>query len=141
MTAEPTTVAKHRDVLTVLSTPATKPELVETLDISRSTVDRAIDELVDHALVERRGSEYVATYAGRHGVAAYERYLDRVSALEAAQPVLGELLPDVDIDPAVLEGAQIVESTPEAPEAPIEANIDYLLDPTTFRGTGPTVLP
>ena len=144
MNAEPTTaatIAKRRDVLSVLSAPATKPELVQTLDISRSTVDRAIDALLEHALVERRGSEYVATYAGREGVAAYERYLDRVAALERAQPVLAELPPDVDIDPAVLEGAEVVESTPEAPEAPIEANIDYLVAPTAFRGTGPTVLP
>ena len=144
MGTEPTTaehVTKRRDVLAALASPKTKPELVDALDSSRSTVDRAIRSLSDCDLVERQGSEYRATYMGREALSAYDRFLTRVTALERAQPVLDALPPTVDIDPAVLEGAMVVESTPEAPEAPMEANMDYVTGATRFRGTGPTVLP
>ena len=46
-------IAKRRDVLSALSTPKTKPELVAELDASRSTVDRAIRSLLEHSLVVR----------------------------------------------------------------------------------------
>ncbi len=144
MGPEPTSaeqVAKRRDVLAALTAPMTKPELVDALDSSRSTVDRAIRSLADCALVERQGSEYRATYMGREALSAYDRFCSRVTALERAQPVLETLPPTVDIDPAVLEGATVVESTPEAPEAPIEANMEYVTETRQFQGTGPTVLP
>ncbi|MDS0281427.1 helix-turn-helix transcriptional regulator [Haloarcula onubensis] len=134
-------VAKRRDVLAALSTPKTKPALVEALDASRSTVDRAVDALQEHDFVTRRGSEYVATYAGRAAVDAYGQYLDRLDALAAAQPVVAELPPDVDIPPAVLDGATVTESVPEAPEAPVETNVPIVTDARRFRGTGPVVLP
>ena len=132
-------VARRRDVLTAVSDPKTKPELVAELGASRSTVDRAIDGLLAHHYVERRGSEYVATYAGRQAVAAYERYLDRLDALDAVQPVLEELPPDVDIPPAVFEGANVSESTPEAPDLPVEENVGVVMGANSFRGTGPAI--
>ena len=134
-------VAKRRDVLSALSTPKTKPELVEELDASRSTVDRAIGSLLEHSLVEREGSHYEATFAGREALTAYERFLDRLDALERAQPILGELPADVDIDPAVLEGATVVESVPAAPEGPIEETIKHMQRASRFRGLGPAVTP
>lgn len=134
-------VAKRQDVLAAVETGAPKPELVDRLSLSRSTVDRAIDELQQAGLVERDGSRYVATYAGRAALAAYEGYLGRLDALTEAQPVLSALPPDVDIDPAVLEGAQVVESTPAAPEEPIEVNVDPVRHAETLRTTSPVVAP
>jgi len=134
-------VAKRRDVLTALSTPTTKPQLVERVDYSRSTVDRAIDDLLDHGFVERRGSEYVATYAGREAVAAYEGFLDRLDAVEAAQPVLGALPPSVDIEPAALHGAEVIESTKAAPVAPLEAATTLGTGATELYAAGLSVLP
>lgn len=133
-------VAKRRDVLTALSTPKTKPEIVETLSISRSTVDRAIDELRGHGFVDRDGSKYETTYAGREAVDAYDRLLDRLSALEQAQPVLDALDPDVDIPPAVLEGATVDRPSPEAPESPIERTIERITGASFLLGTSPVVL-
>ncbi|MBX0321430.1 GntR family transcriptional regulator [Halomicroarcula sp. F13] len=134
-------VAKRRDVLRALSTPTTKPELVERLGASRSTVDRAIDALTDESLVERRESRYVATYAGREALSAYDRFLGRLDALSEAQSVLAALPPDVDVDPAILEDAQVVESTPAAPERPVEANVERVRGAERFCGTGPAVVP
>ena len=134
-------VAKRRDVLAALSTPKTKPNLVAELDASRSTVDRAIESLMAHSLVEREGSHYEATFAGREALAVYDQFLDRLDALERAQPILGELPADVDIDPAVLEGATVVESVPAAPAAPVEETIKHMRRANRFRGLGPVVTP
>jgi len=134
-------VARRRDVLRVLSTPLTKPELVERLSISRSTVDRAIDDLTADSLVTREGSAYVTTYAGRQALSAYDGFLDRLDALTRAQPVLDALPPEVDIDPAVLHGATVVESTMATPQAPIEAATALGTGATTLRATGPSVTP
>lgn len=134
-------VAKRQDVLAALETKMTKPELVDAVSASRSTVDRAIDSLCEQSLVERDGSHYVTTYAGRQSLAAYEQYLERLDALERAQPILGEFPADIDVDPAVLDGATVVESTPSAPQTPVETNISTLRGATSFRGTGPAVIP
>jgi len=75
-------VTKRYEFLVALSTPKTKPELVASLDRSRSTVDRAVGALRDADLVERTGSEYVVTYAGRQATAAYEAFRDRLDALQ-----------------------------------------------------------
>ena len=135
------TVAKRRDVLAALATPTSKPVLVDDLDTSRSTVDRAIDALMAHDFVARQGSEYVATYAGRAAVDAYERLLERLDTLERVQPVLSALPADIDIDPTILDGATVVESKPSAPQAPVETNVAAVRDATSFRGTGPAVVP
>ncbi|WP_262176223.1 helix-turn-helix transcriptional regulator [Haloarcula laminariae] len=134
-------VARRREVLQALSEPLTKPELVQRLSISRSTVDRAIEELRSASLVAREGSSYEATYAGRQALSAYEGFLDRLDALTRAQPVLDALPPDVDIDPAVLRDATVVESTIATPQAPIEAATALGDGATKLRATGPSVTP
>lgn len=134
-------VARRRELLALLAEPRTKPDLVERADIARSTVDRAIDDLREHGLVSRSGSTYVATYAGRHAADAYDGFRVRLDALEAAQPILDVLPADVSIPPAALEEATVLESTPEAPQAPVEHNADLVAGATTFHGTGPAVIP
>lgn len=134
-------VAKRRDVLAALSTPLSKPELVEELDTSRSTVDRAIDSLIEHSFVERTGSRYVATFAGSEALTAYEQFLSRLDALSRAQPVLAELPADVEVDPEILDDAEVVESSMAAPQAPLRAATELGDGATTLYGTGPAVLP
>ncbi|WP_254274137.1 helix-turn-helix transcriptional regulator [Haloarcula marina] len=144
MTTVPDTadiVARRRAILTALSSPKTKPELVEDVDASRSTVDRAIETLTDAALVERTGSRYRTTYAGRESLRAYERFLDRLDALQAAQPVLQDLSLEAEIPPEALEGAEVVEATMAAPHAPIERATTLGDGATRLYGTGPAVLP
>lgn len=134
-------VTKRYEFLVALSRPKPKPELVTSLDRSRSTVDRAVGSLRDAGLVERSGSEYVATYAGRQATQAYEAFRDRLDALQRAHPVLSALPPDVDIDPAALHGAAVETTSPSVPTAPTERTVDALDGTTAFRGTGPAVLP
>ncbi|WP_336339392.1 helix-turn-helix transcriptional regulator [Haloarcula brevis] len=134
-------VTKRYEFLVELSTPKTKPELVAALDRSRSTVDRAVGALREADLVERTGSEYVVTYAGRQAMVAYEGFRDRLDALHRAHPVLSALPADVDIDPAVLHDADVETASPSAPTAPTEQTVDVLDGTTSFQGTGPAVFP
>ena len=134
-------VTNRYEFLVELSTAKTKPELVASLDRSRSTVDRAVGALREADLVERTGSEYVVTYAGRQATAAYEGFRDRLDALQRAHPVLSALPADVDIDPAVLHGADVATTSPSAPTVPTEQTVDVLDGTTSFQGTGPAVLP
>lgn len=134
-------VAKRRELLAALSTPKTKPELVETLASSRSTVDRAIRSLEDQQLVEQNGSRYTTTFAGEEALAAYEYFLDRLDALLRAQPVLDDLKGRVDVDPKILHGADVVEATRAIPGKPLDDTIPLFEGAETFKGTGPAVVP
>ncbi|RLM95730.1 winged helix-turn-helix domain-containing protein [Haloarcula sp. Atlit-7R] len=134
-------VTKRYEFLVALSAPKTKPELVTELDRSRSTVDRAVGALREADLVERTGSEYVVTYAGRQATVAYEGFRDRLDALQRTHPVFSALPADVDIDPAVLHGADVETASPAAPTVPTEETVDVLDGTTSFQGTGPAVLP
>lgn len=135
------TVARRREFLDLLTEPRTKPELVEATDVARSTVDRAISSLREEGFVSRQGSAYVATYAGRHVGAAYDEFRSRTRALQAAQPVLDPLPADVSVPASALDGATVIESTPEAPQAPVEHNAELVAGASEFYGTGPAVIP
>lgn len=134
-------IEKRREFLAALSTPKTKPELVETLDSSRSTVDRAIRSLRDQRFVRQEGSQYTTTYAGDEALAAYDYFLERLEALLRAQPVLAETDGHLDIDPEILHGADVVEATQAMPERPLDETITHFEGTTRFRGTGPAVVP
>ncbi|MFC6976258.1 helix-turn-helix transcriptional regulator [Halomicroarcula sp. GCM10025709] len=135
------TVARRREFLDLLTEPRTKPELVDATDVARSTVDRAIESLREEGLVSRDGSAYQATYAGRHVGEAYDQFVSRTRTLQTAQPVLEPLPADTTIPPAALDGATVLEATPEAPQAPVDHNTELVAGATEFRGTGPAVIP
>ena len=134
-------VARRRAVLRALSEPMTKPELVGALESSRSTIDRAVSALREEQLVRKEGSRYSRTFAGREALAAYERFLDRFERLQAAQPVLEELDPAIEVDADVLDGATILAASQEAPLRPVEHGFSRIDGAETFQGIGPTVIP
>lgn len=100
-------VVAHRvDFLEALAeTPRQKPELVDDLDQSRSTVDRAIRTLEDAGLVERGDDGYVTTLTGRLAADRYRAFLADERDVLAAQDVLGPLPSDCEIPIAVLSSS------------------------------------
>jgi len=110
-------VRKRADVLASLrDTPAPKPALVERLDVSRSTVDRAIDALVDAGLVRRIDGEYHTTANGRLALAVYRKYVDTTDTLAEAAPLLDSLPTDVTVARSLLDAGDIRVAEPHAPE-------------------------
>lgn len=111
------TLRKRADVLaSIRDAPAGKPALVERLEVSRSTVDRAIDSLVETGLIRRADGEYHATAHGRLALDTYQEYLDTTDTLAEAAPLLDGLPVDVSVPRSLFENGTVRVAKPHAPE-------------------------
>lgn len=112
-------LARRIEVLeAVLETPRTRPELVDTLDISRSTVDRAVRELEEMGLVTYDGEAYHASLVGRLAHDEYEDLRTELVTLQDVAPLLTTLPPSAPVDLRVLKQAEVVVATEPAPYVP-----------------------
>lgn len=118
-----------------------KPELVERLDVSRSTVDRSVRELESVGLVLRDGSRCRLTVRGRLALDAYDRFVDRLAGIDRAGEVLDALPADCALDPAMLEGAEVVVAERAAPDRPLERYVALLERASRVRLVGTAVSP
>jgi predicted transcriptional regulator len=110
----------------ILEEPKRKSELGDATDASRSTVDRAIRDLVGAGLIERRGDEYRAAVAGRTVLQAVERYHRRLREVEDGIDVLRRVSADVDIADQFLDGASVSRPSPEVPDGMMQRVFDSL---------------
>lgn len=118
---------RRRAYLEVLNEqPRDKPSLVEALGASRSTADRAVDELTDLGLVERRGNEHRLTVPGRQALAAQRRHASVVGDISAAVGVTAAMPADSPLDPAMLTGAEVRGPSPLLPDRPLREALDGL---------------
>lgn len=121
--------------------PADKPELTERLDISRTTVDRAIRELESAGLVERTDEGYVLTLFGRLVHEEFDRFLERLASLRRARDLLEHLPSNFEIDPEVLAGATVMPSNQPMPHEPIEHFETAVEESDHVVGYSPVVFP
>lgn len=87
--------------------PAKKRDLIDELGVSRSTVDRALDDLQDAGLVRYTDGVYETTAAGVLAVKHYRSYIDQATDITAAHEALQPLPPDTRLDPAMVVGASV----------------------------------
>lgn len=118
----------------VCEEPRHKPALVDALDVSRSTVDRAISELMDAGLVEREDSVYRATVSGTLAHRTHTDYVQRTDSLAAATRIVNAVSDAARLDPVLLKDAEIHEAEPHAPEGALEQVITELRQANTLRG-------
>jgi len=111
-----------------------KRDLVAELDVSRSTVDRAIRELETAQLVTNRASGYRITLYGRTLLACYESVLDTISHVERAEPLLALLPPDVDFEFSILIDAEVHTSSRPAPHTPTTRIADLVRGASQLKG-------
>lgn len=101
-------IAKRVDFLECLSVNSLdKRELVNELDHSRSTVDRAVRELEAADLVQWTREGYTTTPTGRAAAKQYREHIERVGDFLAAADVLQALSPDCSIRPELLVEADV----------------------------------
>ncbi|WP_254545736.1 tetratricopeptide repeat protein [Halomarina pelagica] len=86
--------------------PRRKRALVEGLDCSRSTVDRALRELELEGLVERTDGGYTASLAGRLAVEEYRDVVETIGAIVDSVDLLRSLPDDCGVRPDVLVGVE-----------------------------------
>lgn len=128
------TLSRRRRILAALEDrPRRKRDLVDALDRSRSTIDRAIRELETLGFVERGGGTCRLTAAGRLALAEHRRSVDVFAAITDACDLLADVPPDAPMSPAMLEGATIHEPAPYAPNEAVKAIMDRLDDAERFR--------
>ncbi|GAA0285969.1 tetratricopeptide repeat protein [Halobacterium noricense] len=101
-------VAKRRAFLAALAEqPQYKRDLIDELDASRSTVDRAVAELVDFDLVETADGRYRTTRAGEFALERHDAYRTELRDVAANADVLGALPEEVTLDASVVANADV----------------------------------
>jgi len=133
-------VAKRHDVLAALAADGwRKPALVDEVDVSRSTLDRAVDELVEAGLAERADGTYRATGPGRTALAAYRDYVDLTDTIATAGPILAAKPPEASLDAAMFSGADVQLAEPHAPESALTETAEALREADVVRGFAPVI--
>lgn len=133
-------LSKWADVLAAVRTgPLTKPELVEEVGASRSTIDRAVAAFLDHGCLESVGSgAYRLTNTGQAALEAHEQYVTRTDTLCEATELLNQA--ELAVDMAVVPGAEVHMANPQVPELALEPSIEIISNATRFCGLASTVL-
>lgn len=121
--------------------PQTKPELVDQLDNSRSTIDRAVDELLEMDLIaptSPAAHTYGLTQHGRLALDAYLAYCSETDSLGSNRSLLNTLSPDVALSRKFVADATIHRSS-NSPDAALQPGTEILEESTTLRGAAPVV--
>lgn len=131
---------KRSDVLRyVRETPARKPELVDELPVSRSTVDRAIRDLIEVDCVTETEGRYTATKTGRLALTEHEGYVSTTDAIQQSAQLLNHLSESANVDPLLLEGASVTVAKPHAPDHALVPTTRLVENATTMKGLAPVV--
>ena len=131
---------KRGDVLAALAADRLdKRELGEAVDVSRSTVDRAVAALIETGLVRQVAGRFEATHAGRLALCTHERYRALTDSLAAAEPLLAALPDDAPVGTDLLDGGTVTYANPALPETALTEVLSRLPEAETLRGFAPVV--
>lgn len=130
---------RHEFLRALAEDSRSKPEVVEATPYARSTVDRALDELVAADLVERAGACYRATPAGVRMLEAYDRFHETAGLYYAARDAIAGVDHDEPFPPEILEGAAVETATPDMPTGPVVRGFQETEDLDRMRTTCPVM--
>lgn len=119
--------------------PAHLRDLVEATDQSRSTINRAINELEEIGLIDRGNGGIEATLSGRLTRDRLEAFLSGYDDVRAAETVLDPLEPDTSIAAKMVDGCEVVPATDPAPYRPLERIHGDLARAEAYRALVPTL--
>lgn len=128
---------RHEFFVSLRAGPREKRALVETLDVSRSTVDRALRELRSEGLVERKQRGFRLTAAGELAASLTEAILAVAGDLRAVAAVLRPVPDGAPIDGRVVRGATVVDATRTTRYEPFTAVDELLCGATQIYGVLP----
>lgn len=135
-------VTRRREFLAGLhDEPATKPELVERLDTSRSTVDRAISDLEKFDFVRRTEDRYRLTLAGKEAFQQHKSYLDSLEDIQGANGIIASLPPDVPFSLELLNDAEIETADTHDPHQPLDLYTDIVTEAAQLKKISPAIFP
>ncbi len=135
------TIRTRRAFLAALRAgPTRKRDLVDALETSRSTVDRAVSDLAAAGLVTETAAGVTITLAGRMAVEIDTTYQRRIGELADGLTALGELDGDLRIDDGFLADARIEAASPHVPDMIFDRFYESVAAAPSVRTVVPTVL-
>lgn len=131
---------RRQEVLSaVVAEPRTKPELVEQLDVPRSTLDDIVRDLSDAGLVEYVDGRWRDTPVGACAYQLYQSYAEQIGGLADAVAVLdGSGITDIDC--AMLTGCTVFENDGVLPDEVVMEFLDRVRTADQLRGLVPKAL-
>jgi len=128
------TVARRWQLLDLLASGTTdKATMVEALDVSRSTVNRAVVELDELSLIRRGEHGYETTPLGRTALRAYRFTVDTFEGMLAAAPVVQRFPRWFQPSLALFSGCTVALDDAD-PHRPIRTLVDTLTGADRVRG-------
>jgi len=124
----------------IINHPQAKPELVDTLDMPRSTLDDVVRELEQADLVEYRDGDWYSTQSGRLACRAHRNYLDQLDNLGDVSSVLDFMDTDEEVSWAFIEGADTYETHSSIQDAVMTTLLDFVEVATDVRVVTPNVV-
>lgn len=135
-------MARRGDLLRLLGArPREKLELEAELDVSRSTIDRAIRDLEARDFVTRTPDGYRQTLSGRLALAEYDRFTGRIQGICESSTVLASLARETDVDLAMLEDATVARADRTSPHRPLEELYGLVEVADSVTGFAPAIHP
>ncbi|NHN46723.1 GntR family transcriptional regulator [Halostella sp. JP-L12] len=110
---------RHEFLVALRVAPREKRALVETLGVSRSTVDRALRELADEGLVARTDRGYRLTSTGRLAASLTDAMLAAAGDLRAVAEPLRAVSSDAPLDLRLVGGATAAEASERVRSRPL----------------------
>lgn len=136
------TVSSRSSVIEyLLEDRADKRELEEALDISRTTIDRAIRRLNEIDCITYREGKWEVTLLGELAYQEYVQSATRYVGLAEARPLLRHLPPETPMDARFLADAEISLAEPQAPHGLIAQLDDLFQGSEQIKGFSSVVLP
>lgn len=134
-------VVRREPLLRALrSAPATPGDLTESVDLSRSTVHRALNSLEEHDLVERFDGEYYLTILGEVVAEEAAEFATQARAAMALEPFLNT----IDMNGIPVEhfvDARITRRKPRQPHASLQRIIDLVEESGSLRMLSTVISP
>lgn len=116
-------------------------DLIDELDVSRSTVTRGLRELETLGWVRQTDEGYVTTLAGRLAHDSYREHASSLDTIQDATGVLADLPADLPLSPAVLaERATVHLADETGPHALAETLVERTRDADRLWATVPAVV-
>lgn len=131
---------RHGCLRALANQPQAKPELVDSLDIPRSTLDDIVRELEHADLVEYRDGMWQLTLLGQYALDHHTRYKDGLESLTDAAQVFKGLPRDTPVARRFLIGADVHVASGPVPDGVMEVFLDAVESATHVRRATPIVM-
>jgi predicted transcriptional regulator len=133
---------KRNQVLRSLNeNPQSKSELTNNIDVSRSTIERAIRTLQRLGCIRIEGRRFYITTSGKVALDTYQDYVAATDDITENQEVINSLPDDISIDHKFVNGASKNIADPRVPETALRESNELLHSAKKLTGLAPLSLP